>query len=114
MFANNFNNDYLECLRASIGLTGVDPEEVDLWYQCPGTRVEEGCFCTDLDKDLKDCGDPEWIAKFCRPILDALNPVTSTTTTPAPVQDDDKSTFVSFFCIFISFFVWCNIRCKKD
>ena len=98
-------NNYLDCLRASVGLTGYDEEELNIWYQCPGTRVEEGCFCTDLDEDLlKDCGDPEWIAKFCQPILVALNPVTTTTPAPAPVQDNDESTFVSFFVFFISFF----------
>ena len=110
------NNHYLDCLRASVGLTGFDEEELSIWYQCPGTRLEEGCFCTDLeDQVLMDCGDPEWIAKFCRPILDALT--TTTTTTPAPeaVQDEDQSTFVSFFVFFyFNFFVWCNIRCKKD
>ena len=113
MFAEN---DYLNCLRASVSLTGFDQEELNIWYQCPGTRVEEGCFCTDLDDEvLKDCGDPEWIAKFCQPILDAINPVTTTTTSaPEPVQDEDNSTFVSFFVFLFHFFVWCNIRCKKD
>ena len=108
MFAEN---DYSDCLRASVGLTGFDQEELNIWYQCPGTRVEEGCFCTDLDDEvLKDCGDPEWIAKFCQPILDAINSMTTTTTTttttpaPEPIQDNDDSTFVSFFVFFISFF----------
>ena len=107
-------NNYLDCLRASVGLTGYSEEELSIWYQCPGTRVEEGCFCTDLeDEVLMDCGDPEWIAKFCRPILDALT--TTTTPAPEPVQDEDQSTFVSFFVFFyFNFFVWCNIRCKKD
>ena len=102
------NNNYLDCLRASVGLTGFDEEELSIWYQCPGTRLEEGCFCTDLeDQVLMDCGDPEWIAKFCRPILDALT-TTTTTTTPAPeaVQDEDQSTFVSFFVFFISIFLF--------
>ena len=111
------NNNYLDCLRASVGLTGFDEEELSIWSQCPGTRLEEGCFCTDLeDQVLMDCGDPEWIAKFCRPFLDALT-TTTTSTTPAPEadQDEDNSTIVSFFVFFISiFFVWCNIRCKKD
>ena len=100
------NNNYLDCLRASVGLTGYDEEELSIWYQCPGTRLEEGCFCTDLeDEVLMDCGDPEWIAKFCQPILDAINSVTTTTTpAPEPVQDNDDSTFVSFFVFFISFF----------
>ena len=111
---NNNNNNYLDCLRASVGLTGYSEEELSIWYQCPGTKLEEGCFCTDLeDEVLHDCGDPEWIAKFCKPILDAL---TTTTTTPAPepVQDEDNSTIVSFFVFLFHFFVWCNIRCKKD
>ena len=105
MTANN-NNNYLDCLRASVGLTGYDEEELSIWYQCPGTKLEEGCFCTDLeDEVLLDCGDPEWIAKFCKPILDAL---TTTTTTPAPepVQDEDNSTVVSFFVFLFHFFLF--------
>ena len=56
-----------------------------------------------------DCGDPEWIKKFCKPILDALTTTTTTTTTtpaPEPVQDEDNSTVVSFFYVFISFFLF--------
>ena len=105
-------NNYLDCLRASVGLTGYDEEELNIWYQCPGTRVEEGCFCTDLDDEvLKDCGNPEWIAKFCQPILDAINSVTTTTTTPAPepIQDNDDSTFVSFF-VFFYFIFFCLVQ----
>lgn len=106
MTANNNNNNYLDCLRASVGLTGFTEEELSIWYQCPGTKLEEGCFCTDLeDEVLHDCGDPEWIAKFCKPLLDAL---TTTTTTPAPepVQDEDNSTVVSFFVFLFHFFLF--------
>ena len=81
--------NYEECLRASVGLWGIDPEEKTTWFHCPQTKVEEGCFCNELYEDQKDCGEVEWISKFCEPILQA--------------EKAEQNAHVVSFCIFISF-----------
>ena len=82
---------YKECHRASVGLWGIEPEEMNSWFHCPQTAIEEGCFCNDLDDDLKDCGEAEWITKFCKPILQAE-------------KADQNMLIVSFF---VFYFILC-------